>query len=88
MENANVIGKKDRILICGLICIFLIVQSFSVVFAGSPPFPDDFKVSDYFSFFGSGGIDWQALHDPNNNPRASTGRLFMIPTIIPYCWRA
>ncbi|HUT47518.1 MAG TPA: LamG domain-containing protein, partial [Sedimentisphaerales bacterium] len=25
-------------------------------------------MNDYFSFFGSGGIDWQALHDPNNNP--------------------
>ena len=68
MENANVIDKKDRILIFGLACIFLIAQSFSVVFAGLPPLPDDFKVSEYFSFFGSGGIDWRALHDPDNNP--------------------
>jgi len=68
MENANVIDKKDRILICGLAYIFLMLQSFSVVCAGQPPLPDDFKVSEYFSFFGSGGIDWQALRDPNNNP--------------------
>ncbi|HCO95203.1 MAG TPA: hypothetical protein DIU00_14835, partial [Phycisphaerales bacterium] len=30
--------------------------------------PGDLKVSENFSFFGSGGIDWQALNDPNNNP--------------------
>ncbi len=68
MEKTNVIAKKDRILICGLACIFFMLQSFSVVYPAQSQFPDDFKVSEYFSFFGSGGIDWQALHDPNNNP--------------------
>jgi len=51
-----------------LACIVLIGQSFSVVCAGQPQLPDDFRVSEYFGFFGSGGIDWQALNDPNNNP--------------------
>jgi hypothetical protein len=68
MEHSYVIGRERSLLICGLAFIFLTLQSYSVVFAGSPSFPDDFKVSDYFSFFGSGGIDWQALNDPNNNP--------------------
>ncbi|MGB2865483.1 MAG: hypothetical protein WBC05_19290, partial [Sedimentisphaerales bacterium] len=65
MKNANLIDKKDRILIYVLAYILLVGQSFSVVCAGQPPLPNDFKVSEYFSFFGSGGIDWQALHDPN-----------------------
>jgi len=68
MENTDLINKKDRILICGLAYILLIAQSFSVIDAVEPQFPNDFKVSEYFSFFGSGGIDWQALNDPNNNP--------------------
>jgi hypothetical protein len=68
MENTDLIVSKNRILIFGVACILLTAQSFSAVYASQPQFPNDFKVSEYFSFFGSGGIDWQALHDPNNNP--------------------
>jgi hypothetical protein len=68
MENTNLTVKKNNILIFRLSYIFLIAQSFSIIYAAQPQLPDDFKVSEYFSFFGSGGIDWQALHDPNNNP--------------------
>jgi hypothetical protein len=68
MENTDLIENKNRILIFGLAYSLLIAQSFSAVYASQPQFPNDFKVSEYFSFFGSGGIDWQALHDPNNNP--------------------
>jgi hypothetical protein len=68
MENTDLIENNNRILIFGLACILLTAQSFSVIYASQPQFPNDFKVSEYFSFFGSGGIDWQALHDPNNNP--------------------
>jgi anthranilate/para-aminobenzoate synthase component I len=67
MENTNLIKNKDRNLIFGLVCVLLVAQNYSVLYA-SQPLPDNFKVSEYFSFFGSGGIDWQALHDPNNNP--------------------
>jgi hypothetical protein len=67
MENTDLIKNKDWNLIFGLVCILLMAQSFPVLCADRQ-LPDDFKVSEYFSFFGSGGIDWQALHDPNNNP--------------------
>jgi len=62
------IYKKDSVLICGLAYILLIGQSSFVVVAREWQLPKDFKVSEYFSFFGSRGIDWQALRDPNNNP--------------------
>ena len=68
MENTDLIENKNRILIFGLAYSLLIVQSFSAVYANQPQLPDNFKVSEYFSFFGSSGIDWQALGDPNNNP--------------------
>jgi hypothetical protein len=68
MENTDLIENKNRILIFVLAYIFLTAQSYSVLYANQPQLPDDFKVKDYFSFFGSGGIDWQALSDPNNNP--------------------
>mgnify|MGYP001046101047 CR=1 FL=1 len=68
MEQTNLAVKRDKLLICGLAYIFLVAQSLSVIHASPPKLPDDFKVRDYFSFFGSRGIDWQALHDPNNNP--------------------
>jgi hypothetical protein len=68
MGNKDLIENNNRILIFGLTYILLIAPSFSVVYANQPQLPDDFKVKDYFSFFGSGGIDWQALSDPNNNP--------------------
>ena len=61
-------AEKDRIRICGLAYVLLISQSLSVIFAGQTPLPGDFNLSENFSFFGSGGIDWQALNDPNNNP--------------------
>jgi len=35
MENANVIGKKDRILICGLAYIILMTNSFLIVYANA-----------------------------------------------------
>ena len=68
MKPTNTIYKKDRVLICGLAYILLMGQSFSVACAEELQLPKDFKVSQYFSFFGSRGIDWQALGDPNNNP--------------------
>ncbi len=68
MESVNIMYKKNMILICGLAYILLLGQSFSVACAEELQLPEDFEVSRYFSFFGSGGIDWQALHDPNNNP--------------------
>jgi hypothetical protein len=68
MENADLMDKKNGILICGLAYVLLTVGSLSVIDADQPQLPDSFKVSEYFSFFGSGGIDWQALNDPNNNP--------------------
>jgi hypothetical protein len=68
MDSTDLIDKKDGILICGLAYILLMALSLSVLYASQPQLPDDFKVSEYFSFFGSGGIDWQALRDPNNNP--------------------
>ncbi len=30
--------------------------------------PADLKISEYFTFYGSWGIDWGALNDPANNP--------------------
>jgi hypothetical protein len=71
MENIDCINKKDRILICGMASIFLIVQSFSVIYAEELQLPDDFKIDEYFVLYGSvggSGLDWQALQDPNNNP--------------------
>ena len=68
MGPNNIMYKKKRILICVFAYILLTEQSFSVACAEELQLPKDFKVSRYFSFFGSGGIDWQALHDPNNNP--------------------
>jgi hypothetical protein len=68
MENTDLIKNKNRILIFGLAYILLTAQSFSVTYASQPQFPDNFKVSEYFSFFGSGGIDWRALNDTGNNP--------------------
>ena len=70
MDTANLSDRKNRVLISGLAYILLIAQSLSVINAGQQPLPGDFKVSDYFCLFGSGGgvsIDWQALNDPNNN---------------------
>jgi hypothetical protein len=55
-------------LICGFVFVLLAGQNFSVAYAEELQLPKDFKVSQYFSFFGSRGIDWQALHDPKNNP--------------------
>jgi len=68
MKPTNKIHKKETLQICGLVYILLLGQSLSVVCAEQLQFPKDLKVSEYFSFFGSGGIDWQALNDPNNNP--------------------
>jgi len=68
MENGNPMGRKARVVICGLVYIFLTAQSLCGVYAGQPQLPDDLSVREYFCFFGSGGIDWQALNDPNNNP--------------------
>jgi hypothetical protein len=60
--------KKDTLVICVLVYILLLTQGVSVARAEELQLPKDFKVSRYFSFFGSRGIDWRALHDPNNNP--------------------
>jgi len=68
MGPTNIRYKKNRILIYGFAYILLAGQSFSVAYAEELQLPKDFKVSQYFSFFGSRGIDWQALRDPNNNP--------------------
>lgn len=68
MGPNNIMYKKNRILICVLAYILLAGQSFSVADAEELQLPKDFKVSQYFSFFGSRGIDWRALGDPNNNP--------------------
>ena len=68
MEATNMLCKKGRVLICGLAYVLLIGQSFSVVCGKELQLPKDIKVREYFSFFGSRGIDWRALHDPNNNP--------------------
>jgi len=51
----------------GLVCIFLIVQYCPPVIANELKLPEDFKVSAYFAFYGSEGIDWDALYDPENN---------------------
>jgi len=68
MEPNNIMYKKNRILIYGFAYIILIGQNFSVTCAEELQLPKDFKVSQYFNFFGSPGIDRQALRDPNNNP--------------------
>ncbi len=61
-------GKKNIILLCGLACVLLIGQAFSVAFAEKHKGPEDFMISEYFSFYGSEGIDWRALQDSENNP--------------------
>jgi hypothetical protein len=68
MENDNSSDRKTHSLTCGLAYILLTAQILPAIYAGQPQLPDDFRVREYFSFFGSGGIDWQALNDPNNNP--------------------
>ncbi len=68
MKPTNKMYKKNRVLICELAYILLLGQGFSAVCAEELQLPKEFKVSQYFSFFGSRGIDWQALHDPENNP--------------------
>lgn len=68
MKFVNIRYKKNRILICGLAYILMMGQSFSVADAEELQLPKDFKVSQYFIFFGSNGIDREALRDPNNNP--------------------
>lgn len=68
MKPVNIRYKKNKILICVFVFILLTGHSFSVADAEELKLPKDFKVSQYFSFFGSGGIDWGALYDPNNNP--------------------
>jgi hypothetical protein len=76
MEPTNRTYRKGTRQICALAYILLLgqglwslgLQAPSVVCAEELQFPKDLKVSEYFCFFGSGGIDWQALHDPNNNP--------------------
>jgi len=70
-EPTNIMYKKDRVLICGLAYILLLGQGFSGACAEELQLPKDLKVkvSEHFRFFGPGDdIDWQALHDPNNNP--------------------
>ena len=62
------IAKKNIILLCGLAYVLVIGQAFSVVFAEKRKAPEDFMISEYFSFYGSKGIDWRALQDPENNP--------------------
>ncbi|UCG59660.1 MAG: hypothetical protein JSU70_09100 [Phycisphaerales bacterium] len=59
--------KKGTLPILGLAHILLLGQSFSVACAEELQLPKDLKVSEYFNFFGSRGIDWRALNDPNNN---------------------
>ena len=68
MKPINKMHKKEMLRICILVYIFLIGQNLSVMGGEQLQLPEDFKVSEYFSFFGSRGIDWQALNDPNNNP--------------------
>ena len=68
MKPINKKRKKEMFRICILAYILLTGQSLSITSAEQLQLPEDFKVSQYFSFFGSGGIDWQALNDPNNNP--------------------
>ena len=54
MENANLIDKKDRILIYVLAYMLLVGQSFSVVCAGQPPLPDESAVNRVLSLDGEG----------------------------------
>ncbi len=68
MKPTNKMHKRETFRIYGLAYILLLGQGLSVVYAEELQFPKNLKVSEYFSFFGSGGIDWQALNDPNNNP--------------------
>ena len=66
METANVIGKKDRILIYVLAYVLIVGQSFSVVCAGQPPLPDESAVNRVLSLDGDGDYvriaDSQSLH--------------------------
>jgi len=55
MKPTNKMHKKETLQICGLAYILLLGQSLSVVCAEQLQFPKDLKVSEYFSFFGSGG---------------------------------
>ena len=68
MKPINKMHKKETLQICILAYIFMLGQSLSLACAEELQLPKDLKVREYFSFFGSGGIDWQALNDPNNNP--------------------
>lgn len=61
------VRNKNVFLLCGLVCVFLIGQCCSPAIADELKLPEDFKVSTYFTFYGSGRIDWDALYDPENN---------------------
>ena len=61
-------SSKNSILLYGVICVLLIEGSVSMVFTEECELPPDFEVSEYFSLYGSGVIDWHALRDPDNNP--------------------
>jgi hypothetical protein len=60
--------KKNRFLICLSAYGLLLGRYYSLVDAEQLHLPKGFAVSEYFSFFGRGAIDWRALRDPNNNP--------------------
>ena len=59
---------SKRFIVFGLFSVLLIGLSFPLVIAEEFQLPKEFQISEHFTFYGSGGIDWQALHDPNNNP--------------------
>lgn len=63
--------KRFECLILVSICVLWVCQGFELVFADDLNLPEDFNISEHFSYYGMGsgpGIDWQALYDPANNP--------------------
>lgn len=62
------ISNKKVFLLYGLVSVLLIGQSGPIIFAEEFELPKKFRVSEHYMFYGSGGIDWQSLRDPDNNP--------------------
>ena len=65
--------KLSRTLVFVLVCVhvFWSCAGLSQALADNLNLPEDFSVSEHFSYFSLGtapSIDWEVLHDPANNP--------------------
>jgi len=68
VKTTDAFSRNRMVAICTLVYLFLMTANLSMADAGLGELPGDFKISSHFCWFGGRGMDWGALHDPNNNP--------------------